>query len=32
MDVVQIPGSIHVLIFSLDVDPHWLVDPLLLWG
>ena len=27
-----LPGSIHVLIFPLDVDSDWLVDPLLLRG
>lgn len=27
-----VPGSVHVLIFSLHIDPNWLVDPLLLGG
>lgn len=28
--LASLPGSIHVVILPLDVDPHWLIDPLLL--
>lgn len=26
-----LPGSIHVVVLPLDIDPHWLINPLLLW-